>query len=207
MAAGGDGNGWRHRIATVESTLDIDPDRLRLRRLSTSELTRAETQSIRALMDAAFGADEDERFTDDDWQHALGGIHFVLELDGEIVAHAAVVEREIHLGGHALRTGYVEAVATSPERQGNGLGSIVMTDVTDHIRESFALGGLGTGRQSFYRRLGWQVWAGPSSVRTTDGEKATPDEDGSIMVLATPSSPPFDPTAPISCAWRPGDAW
>jgi aminoglycoside 2'-N-acetyltransferase I len=206
VAAAG-GNGRRNRIATVQSNIDIDPDRLRLRQLPTSELTRAEIQSIRALMNAAFGNDEVERFTDDDWQHALGGVHFVLELDGEIVAHAAVVEREIHVGGHAMRTGYVEAVATSPERQGLGLGSIVMTDVTDHIRESFELGGLGTGRQSFYRRLGWQVWAGPSSVRTTDGEQPTPDEDGSIMVLATPTSPPFDPTAPISCEWRPGDVW
>ena len=131
----------------------------------------------------------------------------MLELDGEIVAHAAVVERELHVGGRALRTGYVEAVATAPERQGMGLGSIVMTDVSDHIRERFELGGLGTGRQSFYGRLGWQVWAGPSSVRTADGDRRTPDEDGSIMVLATPTSPPLDPSAPISCDWRPGDVW
>ena len=155
----------------MERDLDIDPDRLRLRQLSTPELTRSETGAIRALMDAAFGSDEEERFTDDDWQHAVGGVHFVLELDGEIVAHAAVVEREIHVGGRALRTGYVEAVATAPERQGMGLGSIVMTDVSDHIRDGFELGGLGTGRQSFYGRLGWQVWAGPTSVRTAEGDR------------------------------------
>ena len=100
-------------------------------------------------MSTAFGSDEEEQFSDDDWQHALGGVHFVLELDGEIVAHAAVVAREIHVGGRALRTGYVEAVATAPERQGTGLGSIVMTDVSEYIREGFELGGLGTGRQSF----------------------------------------------------------
>ena len=88
-----------------------------------------------------------------------------------------------------------------------GLGSIVMTDVTEHIRERFELGGLGTGRQSFYGRLGWQIWAGPSSVRTADGDRPTPDDDGSIMVLATPTSPPLDLTAPISCDWRPGDVW
>ncbi len=191
----------------MDGNLDIDPDRLRLRRLSTAELTRSETAAIRALMDVAFGSDEDERFTHDDWQHAVGGVHFVLELDGEIVVHAAVVEREIHVGGQALRTGYVEAVATAPERQSVGLGSIVMTDVTEHIRESFEFGGLGTGRQSFYRRLGWQIWSGPSSVRTADGEQPTPDEDGSIMVLLTPTSPPLDPADAISCDWRPGDVW
>jgi aminoglycoside 2'-N-acetyltransferase I len=207
MAMVDSGNEKPHQSATVDGNLDIDPHRLRLRRLPTSELTRAEIQSIRALMDTAFGTDEDERFTDDDWQHALGGVHFVLELEGQIVAHAAVVERLIHVGGRELRTGYVEAVATSPERQGMSLGSIVMTDVTDHIRESFELGALGTGRQSFYRRLGWQNWAGPSSVRTSAGEQPTPDEDGFIMVLATPNSPPLDLAAPISCDWRPGDAW
>jgi aminoglycoside 2'-N-acetyltransferase I len=191
----------------VERDLDIDPDRLRLRHLATSELTRPETGAIRALMAAAFDSDEEERFSDDDWQHAVGGVHFVLELDDEIVSHAAVVEREIHVGGRPLRTGYVEAVATAPERQGMGLGSIVMTDVSDHIRERFELGGLGTGRQSFYGRLGWQVWAGPTSVRTADGDQPTPDEDGSVMVLATPTSPPLDLSAPISCEWRPGDVW
>jgi len=191
----------------VERTLDIDPDRLRLRRLATSELTPSEATATRALMAVAFGSDEEERFSDDDWQHALGGVHFVLELDREIVAHAAVVEREIHVGRHALRTGYVEAVATAPARQGLGLGSIVMTDVTEYVREGFELGGLGTGRQSFYGRLGWRIWAGPSSVRTADGDQPTPDDDGSIMVLTTPTTPPLDPAAPISCEWRPGDAW
>jgi aminoglycoside 2'-N-acetyltransferase I len=191
----------------VERNVDIDPDRLRLRRLSTAELTSSETTAIRALMDVAFLTDDEQRFSDDDWRHALGGVHFVLELDGEIVAHAAVVEREIRVGDQAFRTGYVEAVATDPARQGVGLGSIVMTDVTEYIRERFDLGALGTGRQSFYGRLGWRTWAGPSSVRAVDGDQPTPDEDGSIMVLSTATTPPLDPAAPISCEWRPGDAW
>ena len=191
----------------MERNVDIDPDRLRLRRLSTPELTSSETTAIRALMRVAFGTDEEERFSDDDWRHALGGVHFVLELDGEIVAHAAVVEREIRVGDQPFRTGYVEAVATDPARQGVGLGSIVMTDVTEYIRERFDLGALGTGRQSFYGRLGWRIWAGPSSVRAVDGDQPTPDEDGSIMVLSTATTPPLDPAAPISCEWRPGDAW
>jgi aminoglycoside 2'-N-acetyltransferase I len=190
-----------------ERDLDIDPERLRLRRLSSDELTRAEIAAIRALMEVAFGPDEDDRFTDDDWQHAIGGVHVLLELDGEIVAHASVVERDIHVGGRPLRTGYVEAVATAPERQGIGLGSVVMTNVSEDIRDRFELGALGTGRQSFYERLGWQVWTGPSSVRAPDGDTRTPDDDGYIMVLATPTSPPLDLTVPISCDWRPGDAW
>lgn len=34
----------------------------------------------------AFGPNEDERFTEDDWQHAIGGMHFVLGIEGEVVA-------------------------------------------------------------------------------------------------------------------------
>lgn len=180
-----------------------------MRRVATAELTPAEITAIRALMVAAFWSDEDEdeRFTDDDWEHALGGTHFILEIGDEIVTHASVVERELHVGGRPLRTGYVEAVATAPGREGAGLGSMVMTDVDAYIGAGFELGALGTGRQSFYGRLGWRTWTGPSSVRSPDGPRPTPDDDGYIMVLETPSSPPLDLSAPISCEWRPGDVW
>lgn len=182
-------------------------DRARLRRLSTDDLAPAEVATIRGIVVAAFGTDEEERFTQDDWDHALGGVHFVLDLDGEIVTHASVVEREIHVGGRPFRTGYVEAVATAPDHDGVGFGSLVIADVTAYIRDEFELGALGTGRHRFYERLGWMVWAGPSSVRTPDGLRRTPDEDGYIMVLETRASPPLDVTATISCEWRPGDVW
>ncbi len=183
------------------------PRQPRFRRLSTAELTTGEVAAIRAIMVDAFGQDEDERFTDDDWDHALGGIHFVLDIDGEVVTHASVVERTLHIGDRPIWTGYVEAVATAPAHQGVGYGSLVMTDATTLIRERFELGCLGTGRQSFYARLGWRTWRGRSAVRTADGLIPTPDDDGYLMVLSTPSSPPFDLTDPISCAWRPGDVW
>jgi len=177
-----------------------------LRRVVSADLTTSEVAFIRTLLWAAFPPG-DEGMTEDDWEHALGGIHFILELDGEIVAHASVVERELNVGGKPLRTGYVEAVATAPDRQGIGLGSRLMDDVTAWIRDRFELGALGTGRHSFYERLGWRTWAGPSSVRTPNGDRRTPDDDGYILVLATASSPPLDPSAPISCDWRPGDVW
>jgi aminoglycoside 2'-N-acetyltransferase I len=180
---------------------------VRLRRLATADLTSAEVAAIRSMLEAAFGSDDDERFGDDDWAHGLGGMHFVLDVDGEIVAHASVVERELHVGGRPLRTGYVEAVATAPDRQGMGYGSLVITDVTAFVGDRYELGALGTGRHHFYERLGWVTWKGPSSVRTSDGSQRTPDEDGFILVLATPSSPPLDRTATISCEWRAGDVW
>lgn len=175
--------------------------------MPTDELTGQEVRAIRELLVAAFGSDEEERFTDEDWEHAISGMHFVLELDGTVVSHASVVERELQVGGRPLPTGYVEAVATAPEHQRRGFGSAVMQDVASYIREHFELGALGTGSHAFYERLGWLAWRGPSAVRTASGTRATPDEDGYIMVLPTPSSPPLDPTAPISCDWRPGDVW
>lgn len=191
----------------MRTSSGIEPDRLRLRRLPTHDLTEPDIAVIGLLLVAAFGSDDDERFTDHDWDHALGGVHFVLELDGGIVAHASVVQRELHVDGRPLRTGYVEAVATAPDLQGGGLGSLVMAEVTSHIREHFELGALGTGRHRFYGRLGWLTWTGLAFVRTTEGPLRTPDEEGYILVLPTPSSPPLDLTAPISCDWRLGDVW
>jgi aminoglycoside 2'-N-acetyltransferase I len=182
---------------------------VRLRRLPTHELEPAEMAAIRALLEAAFLPDEDGRFTDDDWRHSIGGIHFVLDLGGRPVAHASVIERELHVGGRPLRTGYVEAVAVEPAMQGRGLGTTVMEAVGAEIRDRFELGALGTGSHHFYERLGWRTWRGPSSVRLPDtgGSERSPDDDGYILVLPTPRTPALDLTEPISCEWRPGDAW
>ena len=157
-------------------------------------------------MNVAFGTGE-EAFAEDDWAHALGGQHFVLDLDGQILGHASVVERVLEIGGRPLRTGYVEAVATAPVEQGRGHGSVVMQAATEHIRSSFELGALGTGRHAFYERLGWETWRGPAFVRTPEGDRRTPDDEGYILVLRTPTSPMFGLDEPISCDWRPGDVW
>lgn len=180
---------------------------VRLRRLPTAALAPGEVAAIRALLSEAFGPDEDDRFTDDDWDHAVGGTHFVLDLVGEVIAHASVVERVLELGGRPVRTGYVEAVAVAPRQQGLGHGSTLMTAVTAWIADRFELGALGTGRPRFYERLGWRTWRGPSAVRTPNGIRRTPDEDGFILVLPTRSSPQFDLTETITCDWRPGDVW
>jgi aminoglycoside 2'-N-acetyltransferase I len=163
---------------------------------------------LRELMRDAFAADQHGGFTDEDWQHALGGTHFLLEAGGAIVCHAAVVERELHVGGVPLRTAYVEAVATDPHRQGQGLGTRVMQAVGAFIDAGdWQLAALGTSSHGFYERLGWRTWRGPSFVRATGGDVATPVEDGYIMVRPTPRSPALDWKAPISCDWRAGDVW
>jgi aminoglycoside 2'-N-acetyltransferase I len=134
-------------------------------------------------------------------------MHFLVEVDGAVVGHAAVVERRLEVDGRPLRTGYVEAVAIAPGHQRQGLGTALMRDVDAYIAAGFELGALGTGSHAFYERLGWETWHGPTSVRTPNGLERTPDEDGYILVLRTPTSPPLALTESISCEWRPGDSW
>jgi aminoglycoside 2'-N-acetyltransferase I len=175
---------------------------------ATNELPAQQIEAIRTLLWAAFANDGDGAFTEDDWQHALGGTHFLAQVGVTIVAHAAVVERSLHVAGVPIRTGYVEAVATLPELNGRGHGTALMREVDALIERDFDLGALGTGSQGFYERLGWQVWRGPSSVRSPcAADQPTPDEDGYIMVLTTPTTPQLSLEAPISCEWRPGDVW
>lgn len=181
--------------------------RLRLRVMRTDELTADAIATIRRLLVDAFGTDPDEAFTDDDWSHAEGGRHFVLDVDSELRSHAAVVERELHVGGRPIRTGYVEAVATAPGHEGHGYGSQVMAAVNAHIRATYELGALGTGRHHFYERLGWERWRGHAFVRGADGPERTPDDEGYILILRTPATPSIELDDDISCDRRPGDAW
>ena len=174
--------------------------------MPSDALTAAEITAIRRILWEAFGDGEDA-FAEDDWTHALGGTHFVLDLDGEIVTHASVVERELLVGDRPVRTGYVEAVATDPGGQGLGYGTLVIDAVTAYIRDSFDLGALGTGRLTFYQRLGWEAWRGPAFVRDASGLIRTPEDEGYILVLRTPSSPTFSGIEPLSCLVRVGEPW
>lgn len=185
---------------------DSVANRVTVTRVPTDSLTAEATSAIRALLWTAFGDGEDA-MTEDDWQHALGGVHFVAQAEGEIVAYSSVAERELEVDGLSIRSGYVEAVATAVAFQGKGIGSLLMQEVNAYIRERFQLGALGTDRHSFYERLGWLTWKGQTWVRTGDGPCRSPEEDGYILVLPTPTSPELDLAAPIACGWRAGDAW
>jgi aminoglycoside 2'-N-acetyltransferase I len=80
--------------------------------------------------------------------------------------------------------------------------------VNGFVDEAYALGGLCTGSHRFYRRLGWEVWVGPTYMRAPGGNERTADEDGNVLVRWTPTTPrDLDPTAPLICEYRSGDAW
>lgn len=176
-----------------------------LRVATTDELSEAVRAELRALFEEAW---RDEAFSDEDWDHAVGGSHFLVEVDGSVRSHASVVERVLEVGDRQLRTGYVEAVATRPEDRRRGYATAVMRAATAHIDDRHELGALGTDLFGFYGRLGWERWRGPLSVRTDAGAVRTSDEDGFVMVRRTPATPfPLDLAAPLSCDWRPGDVW
>jgi aminoglycoside 2'-N-acetyltransferase I len=170
----------------------------------SDELEPHARTAIRALLDIAFAGD----FTDDDWAHALGGTHAFVEGDGAVVAHASVVPRALDIGQQRVRAGYVEAVAVLPSLQSEGLGTAVMRALVDVIAGEFELGALSTGEWRFYAGLGWERWRGPTWVRHPHGRlERSPDDDDSLMILRTPTSPPIDLFAPLTCDARPGDAW
>jgi aminoglycoside 2'-N-acetyltransferase I len=177
-----------------------------IRLVSTNDLTSDEVETLRALFDAAW-ANKGGEFSDDDWRSATGGTHVLGEADGRILSHASVVPRVLQTGGRALRTGYVEAVATWPGHQRRGLASEVMR-ATGDVVDGYELGALDTGIPGFYERMGWERWMGPTAVRTERGVIRTPEEDGLVMIRRTPSTPKdLDLQAPITCEWRPGDVW
>jgi aminoglycoside 2'-N-acetyltransferase I len=163
----------------------------------------SQLKNIRRLLDEAFDGD----FSDEDWEHTLGGWHVVLLERGVPLAHAAVVPRVLTVVGDPLRSGYVEGVATTPQRQGEGFGWSVMSRVGQVLHDEFELGALSTNLRGFYERLGWERWRGPTFVRHGGELIRTEEEDDGIMVLRFGPSVELDLTAPISCAARNGDAW
>jgi aminoglycoside 2'-N-acetyltransferase I len=179
----------RVRVALTE---DIEPERW---------------AEISSLCEAAF-----EEAPAALWDHIGPGLHLTIDADGRLVAHALLVDRVLFIGadgGIRLDAGYVENVATAPTARGQGHGVAVMEAVARIVRDEYDIGGLSTGSHGFYTRLGWEVWRGPTSVRLVDGAlQRSADEDGHVLVLRTPRTPPdLDLDGPISVEWRPVEPW
>ena len=142
----------------------------------TAEIGETALGASRALLYAVF-----DDMTDDDWEHALGGVHAVLWEDDEVIGHASVVQRRLMHGGRTYRTGYVEAVAVRADRRGLGHGAMLMDAIEEVIGRAFELGALGATDDGlgFYASRGWQPWRGATSVLTPTGVVRTPEEVGS----------------------------
>jgi aminoglycoside 2'-N-acetyltransferase I len=170
---------------------------------STDALSLTFLHDVRALLDAAFQGD----FTDEDWVHAIGGMHVWLIGHDGLISHGSLVERALTCSGRRLHVGYVEAVATADAHRRKGYGGTVMTRIGELIRERYDLGVLSTGKHEFYEAIGWERWSGPTFVDGPYGRERTPEDDGGIMILRTPRSPFLDVGGDIVCDWRVGDVW
>jgi aminoglycoside 2'-N-acetyltransferase I len=168
----------------------------------TADLSPADLTAVRELLDAAFDGD----FSDEDWDHTLGGVHALAWSGDVLVAHAAVVQRRFLYQGRALRTGYVEGVAVHADHRRQGLGAVVMGPVERVIGAAYDLGALSSSEIGipFYEARGWRRWQGPTSALTPGGTTRTEDDDDSVYVLGATS---LDLTAPLTCDWRDGDVW
>lgn len=131
----------------------------------------------------------------------------VLAFDGDhLVGHAVVTTRWLQPGALALlRTAYVDAVATSPQHTGRGIGSAVMRYLAEVVAD-YQIACLETDRPGFYQRLGWEQWRGPLAGRSDDGLIPTPDQQG-IMILRLPATPPLDLTWGLTIEANPARIW
>src|SRR4051794_35741706 len=92
----------------------------------------------------------------DDFQHLFttyipsGGIHVVAYRGQELVSHAVATTRWLQPEGlPLLRTAYIDAVATLPAYQGQGIGSMVLRQIASELGD-FEIACLETDRVSFY---------------------------------------------------------
>ena len=173
------------------------------RLVHTADLDSETRQRVCEMVTAAFAGD----FTENDWEHALGGMHALIWRHGAIIAHAAVVQRRLVYRGNALRCGYVEGVAVREDCRGQGLVRALLDGVEQVMRGAYQLGALSSSARArrLYAARGWLPWRGPTSVLAPTGPIRTPDDDGTIFVLPVGIS--LDTSAELMCDWRAGDVW
>jgi aminoglycoside 2'-N-acetyltransferase I len=174
-----------------------------VRTAHTSVLSAAELRAIRALLDEAFDGD----FTDEDFEHGLGGMHALVGDGSTLIGHGCVVMRRLWHAGRSLRTGYVEGVAVHSDHRGRGHGHAVMAALETIIEGAYEIGALSSSEAAFdfYASRGWQLWTGTASVISPHGIRGTPGDEGSIYLL--PGDTYLQPDGDLACDWRDGDVW
>jgi len=168
----------------------------------TADLTRPELRDVRALLDDAF----DGGFSDDDWDHTLGGVHaLVRDGTGALLAHGSVVQRRVVHAGRSLRTGYVEGVAVRADVRGRGLGGQVMAALERVIDGAYVLGALSASADgaALYRGRGWEQWQGDFAAYGPDGTVRLPEDESPPYLRRVTAA--LDPAHPLLFDWRGGD--
>ncbi|MFE1945414.1 GNAT family N-acetyltransferase [Streptomyces massasporeus] len=176
---------------------------IRVRTAHTADLTPAELDAVRGLLDAAFEGD----FGDEDWDHGLGGVHALVRDDSGLAAHGAVVMRRVRHGGRWLRAGYVENVAVRADVRRGGLGGRVMAELERVVDRAYDLGALSASDDGarLYTSRGWEPWTGRvHALSPREGIVRLPEEEGSTYVR-TALAGLLDPAHELVFDWRDGD--
>ncbi|MFI9809698.1 GNAT family N-acetyltransferase [Streptomyces sp. NPDC052301] len=175
---------------------------VRVRLAHTADLEPAELHAVRALLDTAFDGD----FSDEDWDHGLGGLHALVHDEAGLAAHGSLVMRCLRHRGRRLRTGYVEAVAVRADVRRTGLGGRVMAELERVIDRAYDLGALSASDEGalLYAARGWQRWAGQVHALSPDGIVRLPEEEGGVY-LRPALAGPLDPEHELVLDWRDGD--
>lgn len=144
-----------------------------------------------AIIDLCILAHEEEDFRNLFTYIPAGGTHFLAYRAQELVSHAVVTTRWLQPAGlPRLKTAYVDAVATLPAYQRQGIGSMLMRHLALGIAD-YDIGCLETDRVSFYTQVGWAEWRGSLAGRKGPELLPTPEQKG-IMILRLARTPPLD---------------
>jgi aminoglycoside 2'-N-acetyltransferase I len=140
-----------------------------------------------------------------------GSVHILARDErGLLVSHAAWVPRWLQPAGQPLlRTAYIEAVATVPDRQRQGFATTVLGRLGEILRAdpTWELAALSPSEHAFYTRLGWELWRGPLAIRRGESLEATPPEE-EVMILRLPRTPStLETTSLLTAEWRVGELW
>jgi len=185
----------------MKATLPVRLDVVRVDALD--DAVRAE---IITLCESAYGEDFTRLF-----EELPGSVH-VLARDqrGVLVSHAEWVTRWLQPAEHPpLRTAYVEAVATAPKQQRQGLATALLRHINDVLvaDSTWELAALSPSDPAFYARVGWEPWRGPLAIRRGDRIEPTPPDER-VMILRLPRTPATLITSSLLTAeWRTGELW
>lgn len=157
---------------------------------------------LRSLLDAAYEGD----FSDGDWQNSTGGQRVLGWGEGNLIAHASLVKRNVFVDNVLMRVGYLEAVAVHPAHQGLGVGKKLLAVSSQLCAERFELSILSTDLPHYYEGSGWRRFTGESFVSFESGLQRTFDEDEGLMFL-TPTGGLFSEPKKFVCFPRIGDHW
>src|SRR3954453_24170404 len=96
-----------------------------LRRLERTPFSEDDLRVVKSWLEVAY-ADPVGSWRDHMWTELGPGPHFLIEEDGDLVAHACLVFGQVRPGGHELETAFVENVATRADRRHEGLATAAM---------------------------------------------------------------------------------